>query len=204
MEGALGYLEPFAGAGADASSLLSELLGLQGPEAARGAYARFVNPPGFQEAVDFGTDTALQTGVNFGNLRSGATMKALQGVGQRTKYNALQDWLNRLTGQQGQGINIAGRQAGITERGFDRIGGAQAGGILGAGQAEAGGILGAAQARSAGTSNILKIAAGLGQAAMGMPPTAAGGVQAPGGFLPGGSNIAGPSTNYLPWLQANA
>jgi len=199
MDRSLNFLSPYAETGGQANALLADLLGLNGPDRARGAYANFFNPPGFQEAVDFGNQNAMQGRINFGGLRSGATLKALQDVGQRSKYGAVMNWLDRLGSQSGMGVNVAGRQSDITGAGYNLLGDIGSRGILGAGQAEAGGIVGAQNARTAGFGNLVNTGMNLLRMGMGMPGNNFGGSNI--GF---GSSPTGwlGNTGHPGWIQA--
>ena len=84
---AVGYLKPYEESGQGANTLLSDALGINGPEAQQRYFANFQNDPGYIAARDAGADTITQGSSLGGYLHSGATLKALQDYGQRLMWS---------------------------------------------------------------------------------------------------------------------
>jgi hypothetical protein len=100
-----------------------DILGLNGPQGNANATATLQNTPGYQFALDQGTQNALRQKAATGQLASGATDMALQQVGQGTALNsayapylqALQQYLpystNNAYGQGSLYSGLAGTQS---------------------------------------------------------------------------------------------
>jgi hypothetical protein len=154
---ALNFLAPYAKMGPGGMKLLSDALGINGPQKQAAYYQHFQTDPGYQATLNAGTNALEQSASAGGALRSGGTMKALFGYGQQQMQNQFQDRLARLLGLGQQGQMAATNQANISQAGSNNIagylsdiGGAQAGGTIDAANANMGGILGAANANIGG------------------------------------------------------
>jgi hypothetical protein len=119
-------LQPFINNSAQANqgtTALANLLGLNGAAGNASATQQLENTPGYQFALDQGTQNAMRNKAATGQLASGATDIALQNVGQGTALNsayapylqALQQYLPYSTqsaaGQAGLYAGLAGTQS---------------------------------------------------------------------------------------------
>ncbi|MEM8575523.1 MAG: hypothetical protein AAGF48_12910 [Pseudomonadota bacterium] len=112
---AVGTLEPYAQAGADAQTEAANLMGLNGPEAQEAARARFQVDPGYQFMVEQGTK-ALEANLNASQGRySGATLKALTEYGQGLGQQEYGNYFNRLTALGDDGQAASSQIAGIEQ-----------------------------------------------------------------------------------------
>lgn len=161
----LGFLSPFMQAGQGGQKLLSDALGINGPEAQRGYFANFQNDPGFAAVQGAGIDTVNQSKAASGGLRSGATMKALMDFGQRLQQNVFQDRMTRLADVGKMGATTAGNMATVNEGAHKDFANYE----IGEGNAKAGGLINASNAQQMGTQNYLQMLGyGMGQAKGGM------------------------------------
>lgn len=152
-EEGLGYLAPYTVTGYQSNDLLSDALGVNGPERQSAYYANFQNDPGFDATLRAGTDAIEQSGASSGMLRSGGTLKSLFGYGQRLKQSMFSDRLNRLAGLGQQGQQAAMGSAGIATSGSSDV----ANYLKSIGEANAGGTIGVSNAETAGTQNMLQM-----------------------------------------------
>jgi len=109
---AQGYYQPYAESGNKANALYANAIGLNGADgykAAAGAYQQ--NP--FLEDQIARNENALMKGFNArGQTNSGAAALGAARAGQEARYNDYNSWLGRLQGEQSQGLQVAGAQAG--------------------------------------------------------------------------------------------
>ena len=197
----IGVLEPFAQAGEGANDLLSNLLGVNGPEAQEAAYEVYQQSPGLQDLINKAMADIDQSAAHGGNLRSGNTMSELLLRGGRLRLEDFRDWQDRLTGMSAQGLGAATNQANIrtqmaqlsanTLAGQGRF---KAGGILGAAGSQMGGVLGqstADTAQAGAYGNMFETGAGLAGSLVGPLSTSIGNLA--GRFTPilGGSDQTG-------------
>src|SRR6476620_218483 len=151
---AVGYLKPYAESGQGANTLLSDALGINGPEAQARYFANFQNDPGYIAARDAGIAGIEQSQAGPGMLHSGGTLKALQDYGQRLMWSQFQNRLESL-----KGLGVQGQNAATTQGGWQTQFGRDKADLLGQiGTARASGIVGAANAGTAGTRNMLQLA----------------------------------------------
>ena len=75
-------LQPFVTPGVNALNQSSDLLGLNGPDAATKAMSTYQTSPGYQFQMDQGLRAVDAGAAGKGILRSGATLKAEQTFGQ--------------------------------------------------------------------------------------------------------------------------
>lgn len=141
-------LQPFINNTATANqgtTALGNLLGLNGAAGNASATTQLQNTPGYQFALDQGTQNALRSQASTGQLASGATDVDLQKVGQGTALNsayapylqALQQYLPYSTANAGgQGSLYAGL-AGTQNANFGQKASLDYGAATSAGNAQA-------------------------------------------------------------------
>src|SRR3990167_399469 len=172
---ASGYQQPFYDTGTESLSQLADILGINGPEAAAAAMARFQTSPGYQFELDQGTRAIDRSAAARGGLYSGKTGEDLRTFGQGLANREFNNYLSRLAELAGSGQGAAGTLSQIAS-GFGsnaantllgtaankantRVGGLNA--ITGfnsnAASATAQGTVGAANAWSQGLSNIAQL-----------------------------------------------
>jgi hypothetical protein len=103
---------PFSQSGTAATMRLSDLYGLNGPEAATAAMADIEGTPGYQFARDQGIKALDASAASKGMLRSGNQEQAVQTFGTGLANQYYQQFLDNLARQQGVGLNATG---GMTE-----------------------------------------------------------------------------------------
>lgn len=110
--GIAGY-QPYVDAGKNALGMYTDALGLNGAEGNAAATSAFHTSPGYDFAVDQGTQAALRGASAAGMLNSGNTLTALTDYGQGKADQEYSSWLDRLNGVSTQGQSaVAGQQAG--------------------------------------------------------------------------------------------
>jgi hypothetical protein len=141
-------LQPFINNTATANqgtTALGNLLGLNGAAGNASATTQLQNTPGYQFALDQGTQNAMRNKAATGQLASGATDIALQQVGQGTALNsayapylqALQQYLPYSTASAGgQGALYSGL-AGAQSQAGNTLGSLDYGAATSAGNAQA-------------------------------------------------------------------
>jgi hypothetical protein len=102
-----GY-QPYTAGGAASTSDMADLLGLNGPDAANAAMAKFQSSPGYQFQLQQGLRGVDAGAAAQGMLRSGATLKAEQTFGQGLAAQDFGNYFNRLSGLAGQGLTAQG------------------------------------------------------------------------------------------------
>lgn len=100
--------QPWLTGGQAGLGATSDLLGLNGQDAATAAMQRFQTSPGYQWALDQGLRAVDAGAAAKGMLRSGATLKAEQQFGQGLADQEFGNYYNRLFGLSNQGLNAAG------------------------------------------------------------------------------------------------
>lgn len=151
------YLDPYATSGASSNKLLSDALGVNGPEAQRAYFAGFQNDPGFMATQKAGTDAIEQSASGGGLLRSGGTLKGLMDYGQQGMFAQISDRLNRLSGLGTQGQQAASTIGTTGANSITSMSSAIANYLKDIGTARAGGIINASNADQAGTQNLMSI-----------------------------------------------
>lgn len=140
----IGRFAPYAETGGRAQNALAFELGLgDRPQ----GYQGFQASPGYQFAMDQGTQAVQGSVAARNGLNSGAAMAELTRFGQGLANQEYGNYFNRLYGMAGTGLSAAGAQGDIGQR----YGNAIAGNIINAGQSTAQGVASAADARAAGT-----------------------------------------------------
>lgn len=100
--------QPWLTGGQSGLGATSDLLGLNGPEAATAAMDRFRTSPGYQWQLDQGLRAVDAAAAAKGMGRSGAVLKAEQEYGQGLADQEFGNYYNRLFGLSTQGLNAAG------------------------------------------------------------------------------------------------
>lgn len=100
-------LMPYMEAGTNALGPQQALLGLQGQEAADTAMQNFQQSPGYQYQLDQGLRAVDAGAAAKGMLRSGATLKAEQTLGNNLAAQDFGAYYNRLAGLAGLGQSSA-------------------------------------------------------------------------------------------------
>lgn len=108
---AIGGFQPYVDAGNSAVTMQSNALGLNGAAGNEAATGAFQAGPGYQFAMDQGTQAALRGASAAGMLNSGNTLTALTGYGQGLANQEYGGWLDRLAGQSQQGLQATTGQA---------------------------------------------------------------------------------------------
>jgi hypothetical protein len=108
------YYQPFADQSGAASSLYSDALGLNGSEGNARATGAFETSPGYGFDVDQATQSILRSAAARGQLGGGGVTADLAKTITGLANNEYGGWLDRLSGLNTQGANIAGQRAGIS------------------------------------------------------------------------------------------
>lgn len=104
-------LAPYSETGVKSNTATADLLGLNGKDAATTAMGNFTASPGYQYSVDQGL-RAVDAGASAkGMLRSGATLKAEQELGNNLANQDFGNYISRLNSLSNYGITAAGGQA---------------------------------------------------------------------------------------------
>lgn len=111
LDTAIGLYQPYVDAGKSATAMQSNALGLNGAAGNDAATGAFQAGPGYQFAMDQGTQAALRGASAAGMLNSGNTLTALTGYGQGLANQEYGGWLDRLAGQSQQGLQATTGQA---------------------------------------------------------------------------------------------
>lgn len=110
---AQGYFSPYAEAGTGAVREISDLQGLNGPEAQEAARSRFQTDPGYQFRVSEALGAVDRSATARGGLYSGGTLKALQDRASNLASDEYGNYYNRTAGIASQGAQVAGQQANL-------------------------------------------------------------------------------------------
>lgn len=108
LDRVLPYLDPYLQSGMSASTMLTNALGLNGADGNTAATNAFQAGPGYQWQVDQATDAAARKASALGIGASGNTLAALTELGSNLANQEYGSWLDRLTGQQGVGMQATG------------------------------------------------------------------------------------------------
>lgn len=107
---AVGNYQPYLDTGAGATTMYGDALGLNGADGNARATGAFQAGPGYQFALDQGTQAALRGASAAGMLNSGNTLTALTDYGQGRANQEYGSWLDRLAGASSQGLSAASGQ----------------------------------------------------------------------------------------------
>jgi hypothetical protein len=122
IETATNQLSPWTTAGKPALADQSDLLGLNGQDAANAAMAKFQSSPGYQFQLSQGLRATDAGAAASGMLRSGAALKAEQTFGQGLADSDFGSYWNRLQQLSGSGLSAAGGIASAATGGAADIG----------------------------------------------------------------------------------
>jgi len=103
-------LDPFIKTGTGATNLLSSFYGLNGTDPALGknALAAFQGSPDYQFALKGGSEALDNSAAAKGSALGGNQIRAQTEYGSGLATQSLRDYLTRLTGMAGQGIQAGG------------------------------------------------------------------------------------------------
>lgn len=118
----LAQYQPYTEAGGQGLTATTDLLGLNGPDAAKAAMDRFQTSPGYQFQMEQGLRGIDAGAASQGILRSGATIKAEEKFGQNLANLDFGNYYNRLSALSGQGLTAA---SGVAAAGNNLIAGMQ-------------------------------------------------------------------------------
>ena len=108
-------LSPYVQGGNRAGTAMQSLLSLsEDPRAFDQAFQRYRDSTGYDFAFDEGNRAIQNSAAARGGLLSGNAIKAGQRYGQQAGQSMFQQYLDRLYGQQSQGLSAAGAQAGVS------------------------------------------------------------------------------------------
>jgi hypothetical protein len=108
-------LEPWRTTGGTANTAATDILGLNGPDAAAAARDRFQTSPGYQWSFDQGLRAVDAGKAAEGMLRSGAAIKAEQTFGTGLADQEFTTYYNRLFDLSKLGEGAAAGQAGFSQ-----------------------------------------------------------------------------------------
>ncbi|CVI58774.1 hypothetical protein CFBP4996_19735 [Agrobacterium leguminum] len=111
LNSAIDAYQPWVDSGSAANTMYGNALGLNGADGNAAATGAFQTGPGYQFALDQGTQAALRGASAAGMLNSGNTLTALTSYGQGLANQEYGGWLDRLSGMSSQGLSAAGGQA---------------------------------------------------------------------------------------------
>lgn len=107
------YLSPFTNAGTNALTQYTNIMGLNGSDAATSAMGSFTASPGYSYNVSEGLKAVDQGAAAKGLLRSGATLKAEETLGANLANQDFSNYLSRLSGLTSTGLTAASGQANV-------------------------------------------------------------------------------------------
>ena len=119
--------QPYVDYGGTGLGRYSDLLGINGADAATAARQGFQASPGYQYQLEQGLRAVDAGAASRGMLRSGATIKAEQTLGANLANQDFGNYLGRLNNLAGVGLQAAGGQADTT-RTFNALLGSQSSG----------------------------------------------------------------------------
>ncbi len=105
--GAIGQLQPFQQAGAQAFQQQQAIAGLLGPEAQRQAISQIESSPFLQSQIQRGEEALLQRASATGGLRGGNLQAALAQFRPQMLQQAIEQQYGRLGGFAGAGLGVA-------------------------------------------------------------------------------------------------
>jgi hypothetical protein len=158
-ETASGNLSPFIKTGTGATNLLASFYGLNGSDPALGqsALERFRQSPDYQFAKTEGINALDNSAAAKGGVLGGNQMRAVTEYGSGLATQNLQNYLTRLTGLSGQGIQAGGYLGQIGTGAGSQVGTSAnniANSTMAAGTAEASGILGTVKGIDSGLNSL--------------------------------------------------
>ena len=146
--------QPFITGGQGASNLLQSFYGIGGGDGALGqsALERFYQSPDYKFTRSEGLSALDNSAAAKGGLLSGNQLRAVTEYGSGLATQNLTNYLTRLSGMAGQGIQAAGSVARSNTTGAAYAGNA----MMGAGTAEASGYLGTVKGINSGLSSFMQ------------------------------------------------
>lgn len=194
-ESSIGRLNPFLQSSTRGYNMLADSYGINGADARQRAFDTYASDP-FNahsgQVTQNQLGNVMRTAASRGMGNSGATQLAMSRAGLEAQDRRIADWRGGLGQFGNQAVGIAGTMAGL-DRGY--YGGEADRAIARSNalnQIDANSTMAASNARAAGINNLLAGVGGIAQMAMGMPPTAFGGMGRGGGQ--GGSSWINPDT----------
>jgi hypothetical protein len=116
MTGIARAYDPYVQSGNSALARLLSGLGLPGGDGGDFS-AAYRSLPGYQSGLETGTNAALRQANASGMGNSGRALKALQRYGSDYEDQRSGDYINRLFGLSGQGMQATGAQTGLLGQG---------------------------------------------------------------------------------------
>ncbi len=163
---------PYVSAGNSALQRLMGGLGLGGEGDQTAFTQAYQNLPGYTAGREQGLEGASRA-LNAGNMgQSGRALKSLYRYGSDYEDQRSGDYLNRLTGLQGQGLQATGAQAGLQGQGLTTQAGLRQsafGGDMNSAGTVGQGMVAGAQAKQSALTNLMSTGAYLAGAAIGGP-----------------------------------
>lgn len=157
---AQGYFQPYADSGKQFNALYNDALGVNGADGGQRAQAAYTagRSPYLDDMMQRNENALMKRYNSMGRSFSGASALAAARARTEAEGQGYDSWLSRIGQQQGQGLQVAGQQAGI-EQGYGQQmsdlatgrGGTLAGNSINYGNAMA-------ATRGIGINNLLNIA----------------------------------------------
>lgn len=104
--------------GLRANDFLSRLLGMQGSDEALGAFDQYKKSAGYDFIMDQGLKAIDGSAAGRGMIGSGAAMKEALKYGQGTASQFYNNFLDRLLGMSGQGLQAGGLISAAGQKSF--------------------------------------------------------------------------------------
>ena len=168
---ASGY-DPYAQAGTSALSRLRGGLGLGAPGEQEAFTSAYRGLPGYQSGLDTGL-TGAERALNAGNMgQSGRALKSLYRFGSDYEDQRSGQYMDRLAGLSGQGLQATGAQTGLRAQGLGQQANLRQsafGGSMSAAGTIGQGMVAGEQAKQSALQNLLGTAAYLGGSFLGGP-----------------------------------
>ena len=109
----VGLSQPYIDRGNQASTLISNFLGLSGdPAKAKAAMQTYLDSTGYNFRLNEGVKAITSNRAASGILDSGATLKAITNYGQNVAQSGANDWLSQLLDVSHQGVGAIGAVTG--------------------------------------------------------------------------------------------
>ena len=163
---------PYVNAGGDALGMLMRGLGLGGAGDQQQFTDAYRNLPGYTAGREQGLEGASRA-LNAGNIgQSGRALKSLYRFGSDYEDQRSGDYLSRLAGVSGQGLQATGAQTGIQTQGLGQQAGLRQsafGGDLNSAGTIGQGMVAGEQAKQTALGNLMSTGAYLGGALLGGP-----------------------------------
>lgn len=116
-------LSSLAGRYSGLTNLYSDALGARGPQGNAAAVAAFQAGPGYQWAVNQGTDAVARKAASLGLAASGNTMDEIRQRAQNAANQEYGSWLDRLAGFVQPELSATGNVASGTSGAYQGLGG---------------------------------------------------------------------------------